>query len=1857
MDDIRNRIKRHVRPTYGTTRKSGVASSGTPDRARKLIGALGKSAVRHPQKYTYIIRAYFVKTLRHSHWHQVYAGLSALLLIISLIGTVLQPFIENKPYKLAPLAREVIARPNPTLAQYFTDGKDNLLEYNKSFAPMTKGDLSAKSDGTPRLKASFDKAKDAAMTVTDPYSESAVTLTPKFSTGLGKQDQNQIVYRLGDLNGYMVYTSRISGVKEDVLLNEYDKDELVLKYSITMPESIEARLEIDGSIGFYGSDLPINGQVSTGGDKDAELLEKARKNSSKTKLLFTIPRPVAVETNKKVSSLGLQFSLTGNDLSLKVNGLKKANYPLSIDPSVYVETAKKLMQGNNESNIDFDVSNELIQKSQTTGARIESWTDTTDMNTDVWDQSTTAAAGYVYRAGGRTGRIMPRIIGSKTSARSTDGTTFTMDMPAVRPAGDLYVALMCHDGSGTNVVPPGGWTEYADLREHAAYYKVGTDQGGGNESATYAWTGASEEWAGVILRISNFDPADIVSGTAGTGSNGSAAIPIYPTTTPDKQGSLVLRASGFNNDVPPAINWSPITDHSGVIAGNSGGANDCGFTSDILDSPPLSTVATGTATLNSTAGISDTYGASTIAINGITATPAVQSTVQWAQFNTTTNAIESPNPGNGVCSGWCNNSAYNLPEGRVGMSFVSYNGFLYAIGGSSDGANANNKNTVWISKLGANGEPSLWHPTGGTPTYWYASTNTLTTALAYGSTVAYNNRLYLLGGRNTSGTSLSDVRVADLLPNGDIGTWSTTGMQTLPDVRHGHSVHIYNDTMYLIGGNSGGTLRNTVYYSKINNSGTMNTWTATSSFATARTSLGGVMSGVWGGYVYLAGGCTAVNGTGTGYCTTIGQDVQIASINADGTLSEWNTVLGLRNQRFGYTFIAWQNGLYRFGGCSRQDTTTGDCYASHIATQYGVVNQDGDASTVSSSDPDGSGTCVTPNWYNCDLPPAGEGAGQGGQMSSVVVINNGFLYVIGGCHNTVSGSECYSALFGAQMSGNTSYGALSSTGTIVRAASCTGTWVGAWCVDSTDPLNGAAGLGAAGGAVFDNVVYIIGGTTGSDWQANVWRVGFNADGSLNGTWTSQTLNSLGLSGTADDERGYLYAFTRANPSAVATNPGNLYILGGCRGANVTDNSITCTNYYTEVIKCHINTSGVPNTCTTTNQLQIDSDDVNSGSQPLGLMAGAMYANRIYLVGGACAVVGSDPNAPCGSNYAANRRDTIYARIDDSNNIVADGGSIWKIATGKMSPQRQRGSSFGYNGYIYSLAGYNSAGTLNDLLFAKIDVSTGDFGDFNSSGVVVTQRWDLRAIVSNGYVYAIGGCAVGAPGACDDFQWEIQTFQLYNNNSGAPVSFTSASDDTFAADTDRWGASATVLNGYIYVAGGCISATDCTNATNNVQYAPISTVDGSVGTWASATNVLPGDRTWGQLETAGGSLYYLGGQDDTATNEQSTIYYASTFSSGNITGAWSTASGGIGDTASQVAQERTKFSSSVWNNRIYVVGGLNVSATATNTVYISPQLNSGGNIVADSWTSDTDTLNVARSGNMVVAYANNLYSFGGHDGTYYLGDSQFAKINPTDGTISTWSYTTSLPSHLQQGEAFASNGYMYILGGRSATATCLPNTIVAPISANTTIASGNNPTGVGEWYETNQKYTGDRYGAAVTYSNGKAFVLGGGCSAPLATTRHYYATLKSQPQIAKYSRMIDTDTDVFPTKWLMNGLDNSIGAKWNMRYRSMTDIDGDATDCVTAMTAWGQETNFGVVTLGNPATYTPLDGSGTNTNCARYFYFSVSIDSSQAFGYPEDVTRGPTIADLSLFFTADPSKRLIHGKTFTGGLQQPLDTPF
>ncbi|MDZ7744292.1 MAG: PA14 domain-containing protein [Candidatus Saccharibacteria bacterium] len=2188
--------------------------------------------------------------------------LLALLILLSVFFGLINPRIQDASYELAANARALLDDPVESYGEKLQlDEENGVYEYNKGYAPFVGSSVG--QSGTPKFIATLPLDPQKGTSITDPVNEVSITFTPKFGLGMPRKDVNQVVYPLKGMDAHKVYTLKGSAIKEDIILHTHQGDTMTFDYDVGLPEGTQMRLENDGSIGVYGADPTLLGKVSTSSEKDAELLKNARENANKEQLLFRIPAPFILEGKRELSPAQARFELRGNELKIIASELQTATYPISIDPSVYIETASKLMRGNNETNIDFNVDNELIQKGSTTGARFDEWQNTMPLDEERWAAGTAVAGGYIYVIGGKgttglsassytnpgsfdfevpTGITEVTIStwgggggggggGSASAGGNGGGGGFARSTVSVTPSETLNVRVGGGGDGGiarTYSGDGGGGGGYSGVYRSSTPLIIGAGGAGGgggdNSSGTAGGNGGA---GGGTNGIGGGNSSSAGGGGGGTPSSGGSAG--TGGLNDGSAGSSETGGDGADGRTGQGDDGS--TGNGGVTSGGDGGLADIGLgvaggggggsgrygggggsasasgdaggggggggSSYTTGSSTTNTAGSGTTpgnngdALQDGSGIGGSGGGSgstgsdgesglvVIQYSSGVSTGASESNVYWAKFNPVTGIVESPNPGEGACSGWCTDPAYNLPAPRSALSVVAYNGFLYAFGGQ-DGSDTRT-DTVYIAKLGANGEPSLWHPTDTDPDnweHWYVDTS-LSSERTFAAAKAYNNRIYLLGGQTDAASGgVSTVEFADINPNGTLSSWTSAGMTSLPNARHNHSVEVYNDRMYLLGGNSSGTLQDSVYYTRLNSNGTMNDWVETNGFGTSRMAWGGNFSTIWGGYIYIAGGCSVTNGSG--YCTSTRDDIQLASINADGSLTDWNTILNVTDTRQGYGFVSWRNTLYGVSGCMVQSTVDGSCTTAASSMIYGDINQDGDASTVSITEASGSGNCTGGDPYDCDLPPPGDAVGQIGHMLSVSVVLNGYLYVIGGCVDYTCDGSTPGA---SDVSGNIAYVSIGPDGTLREPATCSGSSYGSWCVDSTNRINGTTGVAAAGVAVFESRIYVVGGLDGGGNTNTIFRNTVNDDGSLSGAWASQSLTGTGAANVS-----YTFAYARANPDSAGSNPGNLFIFGGCTDSTQAG----CTTYSTGIYKCNIQTGGAIASCSTAGQLQMDSDPSTGGSQGLGIHSGTVYANYIYLIGGV-------------SDTEVDKDTVLYAQFDDNNDVVAVSGSGWIESPNTLSIGRRRGYAFGYNGYLYAVGGYEDGGggtIIPDIEFAKVNVSDGSIGTFNKSVVTINQRWGLSMVVSNSYAYVIGGCNVGAsPGGCSSFEPSLQTFQIYNNNSGATADYTESTGD-FATANSRIGASATVLGGYIYAAGG---TTPGSAATDNVQYAQLSP-DGTIGSWSDSTGSLPEGRAWGQLESAGGSLYYVGGRDDSCSgnttgnsrferwndigggtavsdlynepsfpdnpdstqtlsgsdlagptniadnfggrlsaiicppttgdytfwiasddsselrlstdlnpdnvsviasvtgwtnpNEwtkygsqesspvtltagvpyyieanykegsvgdnisigwtrpgnvqdrpisntyysspeeidslgdpQSSVYYA-TPSSGDIS-SWSAATNGLPGARSQLGAAQ-------WNNRLYITGGIDNTGNASDSVYVSPQLNSGGDI-ASTWTTEANTFDVARSGLTTIAYANNLYIIGGDDGTNYFSDVQYTQIN-ADGTLDPWSFTTNLTQAVSGADGFAANGFMYIVGGRSSANVCTNNTYVSPISANTTIATGNEPTGIGEWYQTNVEYEGERYGSAVTYDEGKLYMLGGGCiqqsvtygtytfdadndgdegawtfvsdngtdglnssgtnrawshdtndtpsvdvgptsgqggnpdgyvyteaSSPaaggdtfhmtfnktlnaethnwdiefywnqrgnsnlatvqiqtnengggwttqatygsggpdvatggtqqwnqesfdlssvvsdsstelrllvtlgstgdiwhndfgidsitidgevsssgttiLSSNQHYTATLQSQPQVARYSRLIDTDTNVFPTKWLMNGVDNSIGARWQTIYRSST----------ASNNSWGVATDFGDVTLGNPEDFVPLDGTGTDTDFARYFYFTITIDSSQTYGYPDDVTRGPTLNDLSLFFTSDPSKRLRHGKTFTGGEQQPLDTPF
>lgn len=1669
------------------------------------------------------------------------------------------------------------------------DSAKQVYNYNQGYE---LGIDFAGTSSKPKFSAVLNSDPTKGIEVIDPSSKTSLSITPKFDLVAPRQDQNRLIYPLTTGDGAVVDTANAAGIKEDIVLNKFQSDSLTFKYDLNLSSELGAKIENDGRLSIYGPEQVLLGNISTGSKADEQLLQKAREHAQKTNLLYTFPAPYVKESyGSKSTKAFAEYKLNGKELTVEVKGLKDASYPLSIDPSVYVESAAKFMRGNNETNIDFDTTNELIDKGVLTGARYESWNNSTALNANRWNAATVVAGGYIYEIGGSSGT-----------------TNF----------GNVYWAKL---NTSTNTIdsPDPGSGACTNWCTNSAYDLPGAVVRRGLSAVAYN---------GYLFAIGGND-----AGCAGT----NAAC-----------GTVYYAKVGANGE---PISWTATSsltvdrfNFGAVVYGNriyvAGGQTDAALTgSTSVESATIN--PDGTLNAWSTTGMPDlTTGSNPTAmwgesllqyngyiylVGGVNASSNVLSTVHFIHIKS-----------DGTLDTWISTTAFSTARGSYGGNFSTISGgYMYINGGcglmtttnctsiNSSGTSACQGGTTSCNTLGTliTGVGTNWTNAliGDSITY---ANGTVAVITAVASTTSMTASISQTVAAQTYSIDIdaSSSQLASINADGTVSDWTTFTTSGATFYSAGTSACQGATTSC----NSNGTL--------ITGVGT--TWT----------------SAMVGMTMQFANGVTTLITAFTSTTSLTGSGSQTVAAQA-------YTIKPTYGRIFGHGLVSWRNTIYSIGGCS-QPTASSNCTGTlgpRAFTNYAKVKTDGD---------------VSPKTAEANsLPTIGNASGQVGGVSATVVVYNGYIYNIGGCTNT--------ATICTQMSDNGGWAPINADGTI-------GTWT---VTDSV--INTTTGLGAAGSAVYNGYIYMVGGTDGvngtTSWSRAVYRCQVAANHSLNTCVNTSNTTILptiiagdnmgdnsGTQQTTGNGYGMMGVFVRSS----AGTSGSMYIVGGCwsNAAGIGCGSI----WYTKVLRCTISHTdgslsgcdGGTNSATNGQNNQLQLPDINANvarNQGVGAMAYAMWGDYLYLVGGVCGtdinsganpiLIGCDISSS-GTVNTSEINKVYVAKIDSSGNVVKatiNANNAWQIASNVMPTPRRRGVAFTVNGYLYAAAGHDGttggSGTLSDIVYSKIDPTTGDLAAFatvsqsGSTNNIISARWGHGYIAANGYLYFLGGCTAGAPaGGCTNVTTSIESIQVYNNYSGSPKSY-GATTNLFT--TDRLGGSATVYNGYIYIAGGCSTTTDCTTyiggAASDNQYALLGP-DGNIGSAWSNAPAFPGaaNRAHGCLVAVGGYLYYMGGRDG-ITAAYSTVYYSLIGGSG-LPGAWSTASGGIGDTAGQAAQAKLSPACSVWNNKVYVSGGSDATPTYTATVYATPSLAAGGNIAVDTWTAQT-SFTTARNGAMSVAYGGTLYVIGGFDSANYLIDVQYAPID-SSGSVGTWTYSTTMPIQIRQGAAFAANGYIYVFGGRSASATCTTATYIAPILGYPPGSASRY--GLGSWSQTNVTFTGARYGVAAAYGNGRAYLLGGMCNAALTgASRVQFSTLQAQPLLANYSLMIDTDTDVFPLKWLMNGVDNGIGAQWVFNYQSST----------SATHSWGLNTAAGAVTLGTPGTYTPIDGSGTNTNFARYYYLSVTVDASQAFGYPEDVTRGPTIADLTLEFTSDPSKRLIHGKTFTGGLQQPLDTPF
>lgn len=178
----------------------------------------------------------------------------------------------------------------------------------------------------------------------------------------------------------------------------------------------------------------------------------------------------------------------------------------------------------------------------------------------------------------------------------------------------------------------------------------------------------------------------------------------------------------------------------------------------------------------------------------------------------------------------------NLPVQLASMATASSNGYIYLLGGSN-GSSPNN--TVRYALLGSDGTIGSW-----------STTNAFSTSRYGAGAVASSGYLYLMGGIDSGGNYLSDVRVAPInSTNGTIGSWSRAADMNYPKAYM--TPLAQNGFVYAFGGYDGTSRYNSVEYSAINSDGKLGDWRPGKNFSTARD---GHQTAVYNGYVYLTGG-------------------------------------------------------------------------------------------------------------------------------------------------------------------------------------------------------------------------------------------------------------------------------------------------------------------------------------------------------------------------------------------------------------------------------------------------------------------------------------------------------------------------------------------------------------------------------------------------------------------------------------------------------------------------------------------------------------------------------------------------------------------------------------------------------------------------------------------------------------------------------------------------------------------------------------------------------------------------------------------------------------------------------------------
>jgi hypothetical protein len=228
-------------------------------------------------------------------------------------------------------------------------------------------------------------------------------------------------------------------------------------------------------------------------------------------------------------------------------------------------------------------------------------------------------------------------------------------------------------------------------------------------------------------------------------------------------------------------------------------------------------------------------------------------------------------------------------------------------------------------------------------------------------------------------------------------------------------------------------------------------------------------------------------------------------------------------------------------------------------------------------------------------------------------------------------------------------------------------------------------------------------------------------------------------------------------------------------------------------------------------------------------------------------------------------------------------------------------------------------------------------------------------------------------------------------------------DTNSLPGPLYASQAIVTKNRVYLLGG-------SNGSSHISTVYIASInaDGTLGTWVTDTNSLPGPLTYSQAIVTKNRVYLLGGNTDT-------VYTAPINADGTL-GTWTT--------DSLLPSFMTTSQAIVTKNRVYLIGDYNVS-NPRDIVYTAP-INADGTL--GTWTTDT-SLPVAMYSHQAITTKNKVYLLGGYNQNGGILEIYSAPIN-VDGTLGTWKISGNINQIQPHSQVIITSTKCYLLGNWS-----------------------------------------------------------------------------------------------------------------------------------------------------------------------------------------------------------------------------------